>query len=139
MRIRILLPVAAIGVITSVAMYATQVTSTSTRHVVQAPYTTTEAVVPAILALVFVRRSNPMWMLILPIIGGIAVGVCFVIAGHRADHAAISVETTKAEPMSIEIHSRATSSAYACNRRAERAEAHPQLIVVQLRQLGSGR
>jgi flagellar basal body-associated protein FliL len=72
--------------------------------------TVVTAVVFAILALVFVRRSNPIWILILPIIGGIAVGGCFVIAGHRADHAAISVETPKAEPMSLEFRAQSTGA-----------------------------
>lgn len=42
MRGRILIPVAVIAVVGSTALYATQVTSTSTRHVVRGPYTTTE-------------------------------------------------------------------------------------------------
>ena len=46
-----------------------------------------------IIAVAIVRRLNPMWILVVPILGGVAVGVCLVIAGHRADHAAISVET----------------------------------------------
>ncbi len=48
------------------------------------------------LAFVFIRRSSPMWILIAPVIGGIAVGGCFLIAGQRADKAAVSVETPKA-------------------------------------------
>ena len=52
----------------------------------------TVAVLVAI-AVAFIRRLNPMWILVMPILGGVAVGVCVVLAGHRADHAAISVET----------------------------------------------
>lgn len=51
----------------------------------------------AILAVVYFRRLNPVWIVIVPVIGGIAVGVCFMIAGQRADHAAICVETPTAE------------------------------------------
>jgi hypothetical protein len=50
----------------------------------------------AVLAVAFVGRLNPMWLLIVPVLGGIAVGVCIVLAGHRADHAAITVETPPA-------------------------------------------
>jgi len=50
----------------------------------------------AVLAVAFVRRLNPMWVLLVPILGGIATGLCVVLAGHQADHAAISVETPPA-------------------------------------------
>jgi Ni/Fe-hydrogenase subunit HybB-like protein len=40
---------------------------------------------------------SPLWIVIVAVIGGIAVGVCFMIAGQKADHAAICVETPKAE------------------------------------------
>lgn len=53
-------------------------------------------VVFAIVAAAFIRRLNPIWILIIPIIGGIGVGVCFMIAGQKADRAAISVKTTDA-------------------------------------------
>lgn len=70
------------------------------------------AAVFMIMAAVFFRRLNPMWILIVPIIGGITVGVCLIIAGHQADEAAISIERSaapKAEPMSLELRSRPTS------------------------------
>jgi len=49
-------------------------------------------VVFAIVAAVYVRRLNPMWIMIVPIIGALAVAVCFMIAGQKADQAAVSVE-----------------------------------------------
>jgi hypothetical protein len=45
------------------------------------------------IAVAYVRRLNARWFLIVPVIGGIAVGGCLIIAGVRADHAAIIVET----------------------------------------------
>jgi hypothetical protein len=75
------------------------------------------AAVFAIVAVAFIRRLNPMWILIVPVIGGIAVGVCFIIAGHQADHAAISVEipaaTTAESTVSPEFRSRPTSIVFA--------------------------
>jgi hypothetical protein len=50
----------------------------------------------AIVAVVFIRRLNPMWILIVPAIGGLAVAGCFMAAGHQADKAAMSVEVTAA-------------------------------------------
>jgi xanthine/uracil permease len=50
----------------------------------------------AIVAVTFIRRLNAAWILIVPIIGGIAAGVCLLIAGQKSDHAAISVETLHA-------------------------------------------
>lgn len=68
------------------------------------------ATVFAITAVAYVRRWNPMWILIIPAVGGFAVALCFMIAGHYADHAAISVEKPKAEPqLGIELGSRPTS------------------------------
>jgi hypothetical protein len=55
------------------------------------------AAVFAVVAVAFIRRWNAAWILVTPIIGGIAVGVCFMIAGQQADRAAISVEVS-AEP-----------------------------------------
>ena len=40
----------------------------------------------------YIRRLSPMWILIAPTIGGIAIAGCFMIAGQRADHAATSVK-----------------------------------------------
>ncbi len=48
----------------------------------------------AIVAVLYIRRFNPRWILVVPVIGGIAVAVCFVIAGHYADQAATSTATT---------------------------------------------
>lgn len=81
------------------------------------------AAVFAIIEVLYIRRSNPMWILIVPVIGGIAVGVCFIIAGQRADQAAISIETPGAfgaQPMNSEF------------RRAQSPETLPELTVVPL-------
>jgi hypothetical protein len=48
----------------------------------------------AIVAWAFIRHLNPMWILITPIIGGIAIVMCLVIAGQKADHAAIRSKST---------------------------------------------
>jgi hypothetical protein len=58
----------------------------------------------ALVAVAYIRRLNPMWILIVPVIGGLAVGVCFMIAGHYADKSAISVET-QAAPTSESVMS----------------------------------
>jgi NO-binding membrane sensor protein with MHYT domain len=50
------------------------------------------AAVFAIVGVAFIRRSNPMWILIVPAIGGLGVAGCFMSAGHYANMAAISVE-----------------------------------------------
>ncbi|MGH3971199.1 MAG: hypothetical protein ACRDTV_24620 [Mycobacterium sp.] len=55
-------------------------------------------VVLAIMAVAYIR-FRPMWVLIAPIIGGIAIAVCVIIAGHHADRAAISVEAAVALTM----------------------------------------
>lgn len=83
-------------------------------HFVAVAVTVVTAVVLVIITVAYIRRLNPMWILIVPIIGGIAVGVCFMIAGQKADHAAISVETPKAEPhVSPDVGSRPTSFVFA--------------------------
>lgn len=64
-------------------------------HFVAIGVTAITVAVYVALAFVFIRRSSPMWILIVPIIGGIAIGGCFLIAGQRADKAATSVETPK--------------------------------------------
>jgi hypothetical protein len=65
-------------------------------HFAAVASTVITAAVFAIVAVAYTRRVNPMWILIVPVVGGIAVAVCFMIAGQRADHAAISVETSAA-------------------------------------------
>jgi hypothetical protein len=62
-------------------------------HFVAVAATVITVAVFAIVAVAFIRRLNALWILIVPVIGAIAMAVCFTIAGHRADHAAISVET----------------------------------------------
>jgi hypothetical protein len=54
------------------------------------------AAVFAVVAVALIRRWNAAWILVTPIIGGIAVGVCSMIAGQQADRAAISVEASAA-------------------------------------------
>jgi hypothetical protein len=65
-------------------------------HFAAVANTVIAAAVFAVIAVAFIRRWNAAWMLVAPIIGGIAVGVCFMIAGQRANHAAVSVETSAA-------------------------------------------
>jgi hypothetical protein len=90
-------------------------------HFAAVASTVVTAAVFAIVAVAYTRRVNPMWILIVPVVGGIAVAVCFMIAGQRADHAAISVETSAAlgtEPCALRL--------------AECADALPQLTVVSV-------
>jgi len=51
------------------------------------------AAVFAIVAVALMRGLKPIWLMILPVVGQIAVAGCFIIAGHRADQAALTVET----------------------------------------------
>ena len=60
-------------------------------HVAALADTIVTAVVFAILAVAYSRRFNPIWIVIVPVIGGLAIAVCVMIAGHQADRAAISV------------------------------------------------
>ena len=46
----------------------------------------------AIVAVAYIRRLNPMWIMLVPVIGALAVGACLIVAGQRADHAANAVE-----------------------------------------------
>jgi hypothetical protein len=55
--------------------------------------TVVTALVLGIVAVAFTRRLNALWILIVPIIGGLAIGGCVMIAGQRADQAAVTVET----------------------------------------------
>lgn len=50
----------------------------------------------AAIAVATVRGCNRLWFLIIPVVGGLGIATCFLIAGQRADKAAISVETPKA-------------------------------------------
>jgi hypothetical protein len=65
-------------------------------HFAAVANTVIAAAVFTVVAVAFIRRWNAAWILVAPIFGGIAVGVCFMIAGQRADQAAISVETSAA-------------------------------------------
>lgn len=50
----------------------------------------------AIVAVAYIRRLNPTWIMLVPAIGGLAVGGCLIVAGQRADHAASAVEGSAA-------------------------------------------
>jgi len=65
-------------------------------HFAAVASTSVTVIVFAIVALAFVRRSNPMWMLFVPVIGELVIAGCFVAAGHRADNAALSIEKAAA-------------------------------------------
>src|SRR5277367_1901249 len=54
-------------------------------HFVAVSATIITVAVLGTIAVVFVRRLNAMWILIVPIVGGLAVGACVLIAGQRAD------------------------------------------------------
>jgi hypothetical protein len=62
-------------------------------HFVAVAATVITVAVFAVVAVAVIRRMNALWILIVPVIGAIALAGCFMIAGHRADHAAITVET----------------------------------------------
>jgi hypothetical protein len=49
----------------------------------------------ALVIVVFVRRRSPAWILLIPALAGLGIGLCMVAAGQRADKAATSVETAK--------------------------------------------
>jgi hypothetical protein len=51
----------------------------------------------ALVIVVFVRRRSPAWILLIPALAGLGIGLCMVAAGQRADKAATSVETPKAD------------------------------------------
>jgi hypothetical protein len=61
-------------------------------HFAAVAATVITVIVLAFIAIAAVRRLNPWWILLVPALGGVAVGVCLVVAGHRADAAAVSVE-----------------------------------------------
>jgi hypothetical protein len=65
-------------------------------HFVAIGTTAVAVVVFAAVAFAFVRRSNPMWMFFVPVIGNLAIAACFIIAGQHADQAAIAVENPAA-------------------------------------------
>jgi hypothetical protein len=62
-------------------------------HFAAVAATVITVIVLALIVIAVVRRLNPLWLLLIPVLGGVAVGVSLVLAGHRADHAAVSVET----------------------------------------------
>jgi len=61
-------------------------------HFVAVAATVIAVIVFSVVTFAFIRRSNPMWMLFVPVVGDLAIVVCFIIAGQHADQAAISVE-----------------------------------------------
>lgn len=46
---------------------------------------------------VYVRRASPAWILLIPALAGLGIGVSMLLAGQRADKAAVTVENPKAE------------------------------------------
>ncbi len=62
-------------------------------HIAAITETVVTAVVFAVAAVVYIRRSHPVWILIVSTIGVLSIVVCLVIAGHYADRAAISVNS----------------------------------------------
>jgi hypothetical protein len=76
----------------------------------------------AALALVIVgysRRLNPMLILVAPAVGGLAIGVCLIVAGQHADRAAVAVENSAALSSSPATKSRLPrySAGELCDRR----------------------
>ena len=61
-------------------------------HFTAVAATIVTVVVFALVAVAFIRRSSPLWFLMVPVIGELAIAICFTIAGQRADSAAIAVE-----------------------------------------------
>jgi len=58
-----------------------------------AAISTTVITVVVLVALVALLRRRKLWWIVpVPIVGGIAIGVVMIIAGQRAEHAAITVE-----------------------------------------------
>lgn len=51
----------------------------------------------ALVIVVYVRPRSRAWILLIPALAGLGIGLCMVVAGQRADKAAISVETPKAD------------------------------------------
>lgn len=49
------------------------------------------------LGVAYARRLNAFWILAVPIVGGLAIGACLLIAGRQADHAAATVEAPPAK------------------------------------------
>lgn len=87
----------------------------------------------AIVAIAFFRRSNPMWMLFIPVIGDLAIAGCFIVAGQRADQAAISVEKSVAFAFSVvrEPNSRCQDACSGRLRAGERGSIEALLIGLQ--------
>jgi hypothetical protein len=49
----------------------------------------------------YVRRFPPVWILIVSTLGGLSIVVCVLIAGHYADHAAISVNSSDPQSRAV--------------------------------------
>jgi len=53
-------------------------------------------IVVAVIVVALIRHLNPLWIVVAPIIGGLAVGLSVLAAGQRADRAATAVENSAA-------------------------------------------
>lgn len=62
-------------------------------HIGAVAVTVITAAMVAVVAVAYIRRLNPMWILIAPVIGGLAIAASFMIAGRYADHAATTITT----------------------------------------------
>jgi SdpI/YfhL protein family len=63
-------------------------------HIAAICQTVVTATVFAVVAVAYLRRLNPMWSAIIATVGGLSVVACLLIAGHYADQAAISVNSS---------------------------------------------
>jgi len=61
-------------------------------HFAAVAATIVTAAVLGIVVMAYLRRLHPMWIMLVPIIGGLVVGLCMIVAGQRADRAAVAVE-----------------------------------------------
>jgi hypothetical protein len=65
-------------------------------HTAAVTSTISTAAVLAAIAVAATKSLNRFWFLIIPVIGGLVIAICFLIAGQQADRAAISVEPSSA-------------------------------------------
>jgi hypothetical protein len=68
-------------------------------HIAAIADTIVTAAVFTIIAVAYIRRLNPMWIFVAPIVGGLAIAACMVIAGNYADHAATTVSAIRQLPV----------------------------------------
>jgi hypothetical protein len=61
------------------------------------------ATVFAIAIVTYARRLHPVWILIVSTLGGLSIVVCVLIAGHYADRAAISVNSSAPQSRAVSV------------------------------------